>query len=151
MPFCAASATITRIRMSAMPTEPTRRLTTTRNRTNRNRYIALPRTISSHGDTLMPNSSPQSMRGHSANSEPGAATGEEGGIAATPGRMLFSVAMNVPVAGRRHIDLRRRLHPGCHATGPNGAFTLEAHALTVGGCLHLEIFTDRKSTRLNSS
>src|SRR5687768_11147766 len=46
--------------MSAMPTEPTRRLTTTRKRINRNKYIAVPRTIISQGDTLNPNKSLQS-------------------------------------------------------------------------------------------
>src|SRR5687768_6437087 len=54
MPFCAASAMITRTRMSAMPTLPTRRRTTTRNTRNRNRYIAVPRTMSSSGEVLTP-------------------------------------------------------------------------------------------------
>src|SRR5688572_10823028 len=51
---------ITRIRMSAMPTAPMRRRITTRNIRNRKRYMAVPRMMSSHGDTLSPKISPQS-------------------------------------------------------------------------------------------
>ena len=44
-----------------MPTAPTRRLMTTRKSGNRKRYMALPRTISSSGDTFNPKISLQFM------------------------------------------------------------------------------------------
>jgi hypothetical protein len=54
IPFCAASATITSTSRSAMPTAPTRRLMTTRKTAKRKRYMTVPRTTSSSGDTVNP-------------------------------------------------------------------------------------------------
>ena len=60
MAFCAASAMITRIRMSPMPTAPMRRRMTKRKSRNRNQNMALPRTTSSSGEIDNLNSSDQS-------------------------------------------------------------------------------------------
>src|SRR5438477_8123309 len=86
MPFCAASAMITSTSRSAMPTAPTRRLITTRNRNHRKRNIAVPRTTSSSGGTVKPKSWSHSTR-IEGKAVPGApAVGRRGGCASTPAR-----------------------------------------------------------------